>query len=46
MRWHRLINSKYPTIDIFDDIASPEAFDAIYAMQAKVNPRLRLLNTG
>ena len=46
MRWHRLINSKYPTIDIFDDIASPEAFDAIYAMRAKVNPRLRLLNTG
>lgn len=46
MRWHRLINSKYPTIDIFDDIALPEAFDAIYAMQAKVNPRLRLLNTG
>jgi hypothetical protein len=44
VRWHRLINSKYPTIDIFDDIASPEAFDAIYAMQAKVNPRLRLLN--
>lgn len=46
MRWHRLINSKYPTIDIFDDIASPDAFDAIYAMQAKVNPRLRLLNAG
>ena len=46
MHWHRLINSKYPTIDVFDDIASPDAFDAIYALQAKVNPRLRLLNTG
>jgi hypothetical protein len=46
VRWHRLNNSKYPTIDIFDDIASPEAFEAIYAMQARVNPRLRLLDVG
>tara|TARA_R110001592_G_scaffold209888_15_gene461261 strand:- start:22093 stop:22779 length:687 start_codon:yes stop_codon:yes gene_type:complete len=44
MRFHRLINSKYPTIDIFDDISSHEDFEAIYAMQAKSNPRLRLLN--
>lgn len=44
MRFHRLINSKYPTIDIFDDISSHEDFEALYNMQAKSNPRLRLLD--
>lgn len=44
MRLHRLVNNKYPTIDIFDDIASPEDFEALYAIQAKSNPRLRLLD--
>jgi hypothetical protein len=44
MQLHRLINSKYPTIDIFDDISSPEDFEALYTLQAKSNPRLRLLD--
>jgi hypothetical protein len=37
---YRLINSKLPTIDIFDDVAGPEDFDALYALQALTNPRL------
>jgi len=44
MQLHRLINSKYPTIAIFDDIADEGDFEAIYAMQAKTNPRLRFLD--
>ncbi len=38
---YRLINSKYPPISLFDDVASSEEFDAIYAVQALTNPRLR-----
>ncbi len=39
---YRLINSKYPPISLFDDVASNDEFDAIYAVQALTNPRLRL----
>ncbi len=38
---YRLINSKYPPIHLFNDVASNEDFDALYAVQALTNPRLR-----
>lgn len=38
---HRLINTKYPPIALFDDVASPEEFEMLYAIQALTNPRLR-----
>lgn len=38
---YRLIPSKYPPIDLFDDVASPEEFDAVFLIQAQTNPRLR-----
>lgn len=38
---YRLINSKYPPKTIFDDVADQDEFDAIYAIQALTNPRLR-----
>ena len=41
MKGHRLINTKYPSIALFDDVASPEEFEMLYAIQAMTNPRLR-----
>ncbi|MGF1723559.1 RES family NAD+ phosphorylase [Photobacterium nomapromontoriensis] len=41
MKGHRLINTKYPPIDLFDNVASPEEFEMLYAIQAMTNPRLR-----
>ncbi|MCD9554016.1 RES domain-containing protein [Photobacterium carnosum] len=41
MKGHRLINTKYPTINLFDDVASPEELEMLYAIQAMTNPRLR-----
>lgn len=38
---YRLINSKYPPISLFDDVASNEEFEAVYAVQSLTNPRLR-----
>lgn len=37
----RLINSKLPPIAIFNDVASPEEFADLYALQAMTNPRLQ-----
>ncbi len=37
---YRLVNSKYPPIALFDDVADPEEFDALYELQARTNPRL------
>lgn len=37
----RLINSKLPPIHIFNDVASPEEFEDLYALQALTNPRLQ-----
>jgi len=37
---YRLINSKLPTIEIFDDVASAEDFEDLYELQAMTNPRL------
>ncbi len=38
---HRLINSKFPPIDLFDDVADKSEFEALYALQALTNPRLQ-----
>ncbi|HEY3697869.1 MAG TPA: RES family NAD+ phosphorylase [Spongiibacteraceae bacterium] len=37
---YRLVNSKFPPIDIFDDVASNDEFEALYRLQARTNPRL------
>ncbi|WP_093397441.1 RES family NAD+ phosphorylase [Halopseudomonas xinjiangensis] len=37
---HRLVNSKFPPIAIFDDVASAEEFEDLFAIQALTNPRL------
>lgn len=37
---HRLISTKYPSIALFDDVASPEEFEILYAIQSMTNPRL------
>lgn len=37
---HRLVNSKFPPIAIFDDVASADEFEDLYAIQALTNPRL------
>ncbi|MGR2849156.1 RES family NAD+ phosphorylase [Vibrio vulnificus] len=41
LKGHRLINTKYPTIDLFEDVASQDEFEALYEIQALTNPRLR-----
>lgn len=37
---YRLINSKLPTIDLFEDVASAGDFEDLYELQAFTNPRL------
>ncbi|SDS23795.1 RES domain-containing protein [Halopseudomonas litoralis] len=37
---YRLVNSKYPPIALFDDVADPEEFEVLYELQARTNPRL------
>ena len=37
----RLVNSHYPPIALFDDVADASEFDALFALQALTNPRLR-----
>lgn len=44
VRWSaavRIIPSRYPPVDLFERVADPEDFDAIYALEARTNPRLR-----
>jgi hypothetical protein len=44
VRWqpaHRIIPTRYPTVYIFDRIADPADFDALYALEALTNDRLR-----
>lgn len=36
----RLVNSKFPPISLFEDVATADEFDALYALQALTNPRL------
>jgi hypothetical protein len=40
VRAYRLVNSKFPPIAIFDDVASADDFEQLYALQALTNPRL------
>ncbi|MCU5785419.1 hypothetical protein B27N_00422 [Alcanivorax marinus] len=40
---YRLVNGKYPPIEIFDDVADQADFEALYAVQALTNPRLQML---
>jgi len=42
---YRLIPSKYPPISLYEDVASPEQLEAIFAIEALTNPRL-LEETG
>lgn len=37
----RIIRSIYPPIDLFEDIADPRDWDALAAVEAKTNPRIR-----
>lgn len=38
---YRLVNSKFPPISVFDDVANADEFEALYALQALTNPRLQ-----
>ena len=37
---HRIIRSRFPPIDLFEDIADPSDWEAILSAEAKTNPRL------
>jgi len=37
---HRIIRSRFPPIDLFEDIADPADWDAIMSAEAKTNPRI------
>ena len=40
-RGYRLVNSKFPPIALFDDVADASEFQALYQIQALTNPRLQ-----
>lgn len=37
---HRLVMSRYPPIDLFDDIADPRDWEALALAQSRTNPRI------
>ncbi len=37
---YRLVNSKFPPIALFDDVADADEFELLYQLQARTNPRL------
>jgi hypothetical protein len=42
--WHpayRIVPSRFPSINLFDRVASPQDFDALYALEAMTNDRIR-----
>lgn len=44
IRWqpgYRIVPTRYPTIYLFDRVADPDDFDALYALEALTNDRLR-----
>lgn len=44
VRWSkafRIINTRYPPVDLFDRIAEPSDWEALYEIEALTNPRLR-----
>lgn len=38
---YRLVNSRFPPVSLFDDVADPDEFDALYELQALTNPRVQ-----
>lgn len=45
IRWnqtYRIIRSIHPPIDLFEDIADPRDWEALVAVEAKTNPRIRM----
>ena len=38
---HRLIASRFPTVGLYDQVASPEDLDVVFAIEALTNPRIR-----
>lgn len=38
---HRIVSSRFPTVSLFDEIADPADFDALYELEGMTNPRLR-----
>tara|TARA_R110002020_G_scaffold189757_1_gene389036 strand:+ start:8404 stop:9102 length:699 start_codon:yes stop_codon:yes gene_type:complete len=40
VRAYRLVHSKFPPIAIFEDVASAEEFEQLYALQSLTNPRM------
>lgn len=40
LQGYRLVNSKFPPIDLFNDVADESEFEALYQIQALTNPRL------
>lgn len=38
---YRLVNSKFPPINLFDDVADADEFEVLYQLQALTNPRLQ-----
>ncbi|KQN42299.1 hypothetical protein ASE98_14025 [Pseudomonas sp. Leaf48] len=38
---YRLVNSKFPPIALFEDVADADEFDVLFEIQALTNPRLR-----
>lgn len=44
VRWqaaHRFVPTRFPPIDLFERVADPADWDAIYALEAMTNPRIR-----
>ena len=41
MKAFRIVNTRYPTIPLFDDVVDAEEFDALYALQELTNPRIQ-----
>lgn len=41
MTGFRLVNSKFPPIDLFDDVADESEFSLLYELQAMTNPRVQ-----
>jgi RES domain len=38
---HRLIASRFPTVGLYDAVASPEDLDVVFAIESLTNPRVR-----
>ncbi|MDQ2780070.1 MAG: RES family NAD+ phosphorylase [Pseudomonadota bacterium] len=39
---YRAIPSRFPPVSLFEDVADPDELDAVFALQALTNPRLRM----